>query len=143
MSIPVLTIAAVALLLSLPAHGEGAAPAFPVELGDVVYKGVVGKALDAVPMDPHERVTLQRTSAVVSGTLTGRSLAVWAGLSNPILLVAGVVWGIFSASNIKPRATGAQAEEPRIEPPAPAGAGPTQVAQLGSPWPDHEPEAVR
>jgi hypothetical protein len=70
-------------------------------VGDLVYKGLVGKALDAVPMDPNERTVLQRTSAVVSGTLTGRSLAVWAGLTNPIFLVAGLVWGLFSASNIK------------------------------------------
>jgi hypothetical protein len=68
---------------------------------DMVYKGIVGKALDAVPMDSEKRVVLQRANAVVSNTLTGRSLAAWAGLSNPILLVAGVAWGIYSAINIK------------------------------------------
>lgn len=68
---------------------------------DVIYKGVVGKALDAVPMDPEQRVALQRTNAVVSGTLTGRSVTLWAGLTNPILLIGGLVWGVFAAANIK------------------------------------------
>ena len=72
-------------------------PAIP----DAVYKGVVGKALDAVPMDTDQRIALQRANAVVSNTLTGRSLAVWAGLTNPILLIGGLAWGLFSASNIK------------------------------------------
>jgi hypothetical protein len=76
-------------------------PSLPPAVTDVVYKGVVGKALDAVPMDADKRVVLQRTNAVVSNTLTGRSLSVWAGLSNPILLVAGVVWGIYAAVNIR------------------------------------------
>ncbi|OGA37903.1 MAG: hypothetical protein A3G24_04965 [Betaproteobacteria bacterium RIFCSPLOWO2_12_FULL_62_13] len=92
-------VLAACLLLAIPARAEDA-PRPPPDVGDVVYKGVVGKALDAVPMDPDERVALQRTNAVVSGTLTGRSLSVWAGLSNPILLIAGVVWGLYSASNI-------------------------------------------
>jgi len=68
----------------------------------LVYKGLVGNALDGIPMDPSKRVSLQRTNAVVSNTLSGRSLAILAGLSNPILLIGGFVWGIWSASNIKP-----------------------------------------
>ena len=68
---------------------------------DTVFKGVVGKALDAVPMDPEERVVLQRTNAVISSTMTGRSLSVWAGLANPILMIGGLVWGVFAASNIR------------------------------------------
>ena len=88
------------LLLATAVRAQDASE-LPATVSDVVYKGVVGKVLDAVPMDPNERVTLQRTGAVVSSTLTGRSLTVWAGIANPVLLVAGVIWGLFSASNIK------------------------------------------
>jgi len=75
-------------------------------LDQAIYKGVVGNVLDAIPMDPEKRVDLQRTNAVVSNTLSGRSLAALAGLSNPILLIGGFVWGVWAASNIKPEATG-------------------------------------
>lgn len=71
-------------------------------LDQVLYKGLVGNVLDAVAMDSSQRVDLQRTNAVLSNTLFGRSLAAWAGLSNPILLLGGFVWGIWAASNIKP-----------------------------------------
>jgi hypothetical protein len=75
-------------------------------LDQVVYKGLVGNVLDTVPMDASQRVGLQRTNAVVSNTLLGRSLAAWAGLSNPVLLLGGLVWGIWAASNIKPAEAG-------------------------------------
>jgi hypothetical protein len=91
---------AACLVLAIPARAEDP-PQLPAVVVDVVYKGIVGKALDAVPMDPDQRVMLQRTNAVVSSTLTGRSLAIWAGLTNPLLLIAGLVWGIYAASNIK------------------------------------------
>lgn len=94
------TIIAALVLLTSTARAQDAA-GLPPAVPDMVYKGIVGKALDAVPMDPEKRVVLQRTNAVVSNTLTGRSLAAWAGLSNPLLLVAGVAWGIYSAINIK------------------------------------------
>ena len=80
----------------------------------VVYKGLVGNVLDAVPMDAADRLGLQRTNAVVSNTLFGRSLALLAGLSNPVLLLGGFVWGIWSATNIKPAEAGiALAADPR------------------------------
>src|SRR5512141_3018707 len=72
----------------------------------IVYKGLVGNVLDAVPMDPLERLGLQRTNAVVSSTLLGRSLALLAGLSNPVLLLGGLAWGLWSAANINPIAAG-------------------------------------
>jgi hypothetical protein len=74
---------------------------FSQGLDQAVYKGVVGNVLDAIPMDPSDRLGLQRTNAVVSNTFLGRSLAVLAGLSNPVLLVGGFVWGMWAASNIK------------------------------------------
>jgi hypothetical protein len=71
------------------------------ELDQAVYKGVLGSVLDGVPMDAATRVGLQRTNAVLGNTLTGRSLAALAGMSNPLLLVGGFVWGVWAASNIK------------------------------------------
>jgi hypothetical protein len=47
-------------------------------------------------------VDLQRANAVVSNTISGRSLATLIGLSNPILMIGGLVWGLWSASNIQP-----------------------------------------
>lgn len=69
---------------------------------DLVYKGVVGKALDAVPMDPENRRSLQRGNAVVSGTLAGRALgAALLGGANPVFGLVGLAWGMYSAYNIK------------------------------------------
>lgn len=71
------------------------------KIPDAVFKGVIGTALDALPIDAEKRVVLQRANAVVSGPLTGRTISAWAGITNPILLVAGAIWGIYAASNIK------------------------------------------
>jgi hypothetical protein len=76
----------------------------------IMYKGVVGKVLDSVPMDPVKRAKLQRTNAVVGNTITGRSLAVLAGVSVPPLMIVGFIWGLFSASKIKPEESDAQAD---------------------------------
>jgi hypothetical protein len=125
-------VLAACLLLATAARAQDAPPPLPA-VSDVVYKGIVGKVLDAVPMDPEERVTLQRTSAVVSGTLAGRSLTAWAGLSHPILWIAGLAWGLFSASNIKALDAITTSDTKRVEPPAPVEAGPTQVALVLAP----------
>lgn len=69
-------------------------------LPDIFYKGVIGKALDALPINPGTITTLQQTNAIVSGSLAGRSLATITGLASPIFAVAGLIWGIFSAKNI-------------------------------------------
>lgn len=66
----------------------------------VVYKGLVGNALEAVPMDAEKRVALQRTNAVVSNTMSARSLTILAKLTNPVLLIGGFAWGLWSAANI-------------------------------------------
>ena len=105
-----LTLLALALLLALgspawaqddPASRPGAGAASG-GFDQIVYKGVFGNVLDAVPMDPVERLGLQRTNAVVSSTLFGRSLALLAGFSNPVLLLGGLAWGLWSAVNINP-----------------------------------------
>ncbi len=74
----------------------------------LIYKGVVGKALDSIPMDAEKRVKLQRTNAVVGNTATGRSIAILAGVSIPPLMLVGFFWGLFSASKIKPVETNKQ-----------------------------------
>ena len=75
------------------------------DFNQTIYKGVVGNVLDAVPMDPAQRVTLQRTNAVISNTLSGRSLSALAKLTNPALLIGSIVWGLWAASNINPPAS--------------------------------------
>jgi hypothetical protein len=71
------------------------------EIDQRIYKGLVGNALDSLPMDPVDRVHLQRTNAVISNAFTGRSLAVLAG-GGPLLVLGGLIWGIWSASQINP-----------------------------------------
>jgi hypothetical protein len=89
-------------------HSRAIPGASPPDLDQAVYKGLVGNALDAIPMDPSQRVDLQRTNAVISNALSGRTLAAWVGLSNPVLLLGGLVWGMWAASNIKPAEAGAK-----------------------------------
>ena len=103
------------LLTASAARAQDSEPPSPV-VPDVVYKGLVGKALDAVPMDAENRVVLQRTNAVVSNTLTARSVSVWVGLTNPVLLVAGLAWGVYAALNIKAPQTIAKTDVKRVEP---------------------------
>jgi hypothetical protein len=122
---------AACLLAGFPAGADEAPRTLPA-MGDVIHKGLVGKALDVVPMDPEERVVLRRTSAVVSGTLTGRSFSVWAGVTHPLLMVAGLVWGIYSALNIKGPETAQPGEDLR-----PPEATPTGHVMLAKAPEDH------
>jgi LysM repeat protein len=69
-------------------------------LPDIVYKGIAGKVLDAMPIEPSTRATLQRANTIVSSTFTARSLGVLTGLGGPLLTVAGLLWGIFSSRQI-------------------------------------------
>ena len=78
----------------------GAEPAAP-SIDQVIYKGVVGNILEAMPLDPEQRVQLQRGNAVLNNTFTGRSLALLLGIASPPLMIVGLVWGIWSAINIK------------------------------------------
>jgi len=100
---------------------------FPQGFDQTVYKGLVGNVLDAIPMDASKRLDLQRTNAVVGNTLLGRSLAVLAGLSNPVLLLGGFVWGVWAASNIKPAAT---VSEPKADPSQPERVAATQARHI-------------
>jgi len=70
------------------------------ELSDIIYKGMVGKALDLVPLEPATRMGLQQANAVIGSSFAGRSLAALTGLGGPLLTLAGLVWGIFSAQKI-------------------------------------------
>jgi len=98
-------------------------------LPDIVYKGVVGKVLDAMPLDPSTRTGLQRTNAVVGSAFTARSLGALMGLGGPLLTVAGLIWGIFSARHIDATATG---ETKPAGEPKPAGDA-MQTAQTKAP----------
>jgi hypothetical protein len=84
-------------------------------IDQVIYKGVVGNILEAVPLDPEQRVHLQRGNAVVNNTFTGRTLALLLGIASPPLMIVGLIWGIWSAANIKP----AQGEAATAGAPAP------------------------
>jgi hypothetical protein len=110
-----LSLFSLVLLLALarPASAQddtaSRAGALPQGLDQAVYKGLVGNVLDVIPMNSSDRLDLQRTNAVVSNTLLGRTLAVLAGLSNPVLLVGGFAWGMWAASNIRPATAGMNA----------------------------------
>ncbi len=98
------------------------APARPAEavraLPDIVYKGVVGKVLDAMALEPSTRTGLQQASAVVSSTASAHALGVLTGFGGPLLTVAGLIWGIFSARQINAAAAG---DSKTIDAPMPAG----------------------
>jgi phosphohistidine swiveling domain-containing protein len=67
----------------------------------IIYKGVVGNLLEAMPIDADKRVELQRTNAIISNPLSARSIAVLIGITNPIVMLGGLVWGIWAASRIE------------------------------------------
>jgi hypothetical protein len=66
-----------------------------------LYKGVVGNMLEAVPMDAEQRVVLQRANAVVGSPFSVRSLALLVGITNPVVMVGGLLWGLWAASRIE------------------------------------------
>ena len=87
-------------------------PSAPVQRPDqILYKGVVGNLLEAVPMDPEKRVELQRGNALVSAPFSARSLALLLGITNPVVLIGGLAWGIWAASRIESPAAHARAPE--------------------------------
>ena len=70
-------------------------------LPDIVYKGVAGKVLDVLPIEPSTRANLQRANSIVSSAFTARSLGALTGIGGPVLTVAGLLWGIFSSRQIE------------------------------------------
>jgi hypothetical protein len=85
----------------------------------ILYKGVVGNLLEAVPLDADQRVDLQRTNAVVSNPLSARSLALLLGVTNPVVMLGGLIWGLWAASRIE-RAPDAARVVAVLAPQAPA-----------------------
>ena len=77
-------------------------PVSPRPVDQLIYKGVAGNLLESLDMDAEERVTLQRANAIVSSPLSARSLGLLLGISNPVFLVGGLVWGLWAAANIEP-----------------------------------------
>jgi LysM repeat protein len=120
-------VASAARQVAIYEQNAALAPEKPAEpaskLPDIMYKGVVGKVLDAMPLEPATRTALQQTNSVVSGTLTVRSLGVLAGFGGPLLTIAGLIWGIFSSRQIDPAAAGeskATGETKQVDAPKPA-----------------------
>ena len=102
------TLAAILIvsIAAAPVRAQDATPdapeaPTPARVDQVIYKGVVGNLLEAVPLQPEQRLQLQRGNAIVSNALTGRSLAILLGLASPVLIVGGLIWGLWAASNIK------------------------------------------
>jgi len=93
-----------------PAEDAPARLSQPAE--QLLYKGMVGNVLDVLPIDPQVRVDLQRTNAVVSNTFLGRSLGVMVGIGGPVLIIGGLIWGMWAASRIRPVAADAQLPVP-------------------------------
>ncbi len=96
--------------VALYEENASVAPTKPAEaargLPDNVYKGVVGKVLDAMPLEPSTRTALQQANAVVSSTVSAHALGALAGFGGPLLTVAGLIWGVFSSRQIGAAATG-------------------------------------
>ncbi len=89
-------------------------PASVSQAAQVIYKGVVGNLLEAAPLESEQRVQLQRMNAVLSNPLSARTLAVALGIANPPLMIAGLIWGLWSASQISsaPQSSAAQSPHP-------------------------------
>ena len=109
--------AGLALIFAATAQAQDVEPFSPAPapsasapaVDQVIYKGVVGNLLEAVPLNPEKRVQLQRTNAVVSNLANARTLAIALGVTNPVLLIGGLVWGLWSASQIRPAQLAARA----------------------------------
>ena len=71
-----------------------------VSISDIIYKGVIGKMLDSAPLENSTRTILQQANSVVGNSFAGRALATLTGVGGPILTVAGLFWGLFSAQKI-------------------------------------------
>ena len=123
---------------ALPAEHVEAPPAEhapPSSVGQVIYKGVVGNILEAMPLDPEQRVQLQRGNAIINNAFTGRSLAILLGIASPPLMIAGLIWGIWSAINIKAAQTDTRTalapSQPAVQPQEPASAAEPVTASRG------------
>jgi hypothetical protein len=100
--LPVAPLAAQVALYDQIAPVAPEQPAEPARgVPDIIYKGIAGKVLDAMPLEPSTRATLQRANAVVSGAATARTIGVLTGLGGPLLTIAGLIWGIFSSRQIE------------------------------------------
>jgi hypothetical protein len=84
--------------------------------GQVLYKGLVGNLLEAVPLETQDRVQLQRLSSMLSSPLSARSLAVALGIASPPLMVVGLIWGLWSANQINPTGAVAARAQGRPQP---------------------------
>jgi hypothetical protein len=99
----------------------------------VLAKGVIGNLLEVIPLHSDDRAQLQQFNAVVGSPFTARTLAIALGVSNPPLMIVGLIWGLWSATQIKPRDSSVPdaaltAHPPEMQVPGPATAGRSAVA---------------
>jgi len=108
-----------------------------------LYKGVAGNLLELVPLEESDRLTLQRTSAVIGNPLSARSLAIALGLASGPLMVVRLIWGFWAAENIKPADNTARRSNRTGEGNSPWGAalpaGATDHAGVAAPDAHDEP----
>jgi LysM repeat protein len=83
---------------------------------DILYKGLVGKVLDALPLDASARTGLQQANAIIGSSFAGRTIAALTGVGGPLLTLAGLAWGLFSAQKI---GAAQPAEAAPVHPPRP------------------------
>jgi hypothetical protein len=80
---------------------------------EILAKGVIGSLLDSVPLAAEDRAQLQRLNAVVGSPFTARTLALTLGIASPPLMIVGLIWGAWSATQIKPK--GSMAVAPLVQ----------------------------
>jgi hypothetical protein len=88
---------------------------------EVIAKGVVGNLLDVVPLPAEERAQLQRLNAVVGSPLSARTVAMALGMSSPPLMIVGLIWGLWSATQINSKDSDAQTADAALQKRSPAG----------------------
>jgi len=72
-----------------------------VSISDIIYKGVVGKMLDSASLENSTQTTVQPANSVAGNSFAGRALATLTGVGGPILTVARLLKGLFSAQKIR------------------------------------------
>jgi hypothetical protein len=133
-------VAAVMLAVAGAASAQSGVPnPTPVQApqgAQAIYKGVVGNLLEAVPLEAEDRVQLQRASVLISSPISARSLALALGVASGPLMVAGIVWGLWSATRIAPAQVAA--DRPRT-PGAPPAGGAAAAGHQPVLWPGAVP----
>ncbi len=106
---------------TLPPESKPASESKPNQAVEVIAKGVVGNLLDVVPLHAEDRAQLQRLNAVVGSPLSARTLAIALGVSSPPLMIIGLIWGLWSATQISPKDSDVQPGDAVLQKRSPGG----------------------